>query len=513
MTEGNRGKKRRGQSGVLVVMVALMLLIFISTIAMFLPEENGKKDSKATPVPTVTPTMAATVVEETELLGVVLEVDTEVKVITVYDVKAEQERNLVYIGATTFFDGYGIQMSAAQLTPGGLYQFRIDTKEEWVTTACEAVDRKEDAKEGGVWEKTGVDYFTISQNALTFRGQNYRYSAGVCVMNNGKQISLSDLKSGVDIVTVRGLGQTIYEIVVTKGHGYITLKNHEDFIGGMITIGNTRIDTIEKESSYMVREGTYEVTVDSGEYRGTETITVVRDTTAVFDVFEYGSGPVKKGWLTINIEPLGATLYVDGVKTYYTDGLELAYGTYEFEFTEGGYTSYRAMVHIDQPKQSLSVYLIEQEAGETGSQTGSSGTDGSGGTGSQAGSSETEGSGETTGGSTGGTGTDTESRGETGTGTEQSGSGTSTPTEHTSVSIMHLGQYELELDNAIYILGPEGADIYLDGTYLGKAPLDFEKIIGIYVIKVVLPDGREKEFNVAETDNGDDSYYNFSWID
>ena len=76
-----------------------------------------------------------------------------------------------------------------------------------------------------------------------------------------------------------------------------------------------------------------------------------------------------------------------------------------------------------------------------------------------------------------------------------------------------MNQYELELNNVIYILGPEGSDIYLDGIYLGKAPIDFEKIIGVYVIKVVRPDGSEKEFNVAETDNGEDSYYNFSWID
>lgn len=511
MTEGNRSRKRRRHNGALAVMVVLMLLIFASTIMMFLPEGGNKKTtSKQTPVPTVTPTILDTKAEEAELLGVVLEVDTEVKVITVYDVKAEQERNLIYIGATTFFDGYGIQMSAAQISPGGLYRFMINTKEEWITTACEAVDRTENAEAGGVWEKTGVDRFTVTQNALTFRGQNYRYSAGVCVMNNGKQISLSDLKSGVDIVTVRGIGQTIYEIVVTKGHGYITLQNHEDFIGGTITIGNSRIDTIEKTSSYLVREGTYEVTVDSGEYYGTEFITVPRDTTAVFDVFEYGSGPVQKGWLTINIEPLGATLYVDGVKTYYTDGLELDYGMYQFEFTEGGYTSYKAMVSIDQPKQSLSVYLIEQEGGETGGSVGSSGETSGG---------ETGGEGATSGENTTGGETETGNNTETGSGTEldngteNNGSETSVPTEHSSVSIMHLTQYELDLNSAIYILGPEGSDVYLDGTYLGKAPLDFEKIIGVYVIKIVRPDGKEKEFNVAETDNGDDSYYNFSWID
>ena len=62
----------------------------------------------------------------------------------------------------------------------------------------------------------------------------------------------------------------------------------------------------------------------------------------------------------------------------------------------------------------------------------------------------------------------------------------------------------------IYILGPEGAEIYLDGVLLGKAPIDFEKIIGSYVITIIQEDGTTMLKNMMETDNGSDSYYNFS---
>lgn len=486
MTERQRNGRRRSRNGAVAVMVTLILLILISTVILFLPQDQDKKKGTGKePTPTITPTEGQTKVQE-EVLAVVLEVDTEIKMLTVYDVKKEEQRNIIYIGATTFFDGYGVQMTAAQLEKGGLYQFMIDTKEEWIVTASEAVNRKETAAEGGVWEKTGVDYINITQNAISFRNQNYRYSEGICVMNHGRKISLSELKPGVDVLTVRGQGQMIYEIVVTRGHGYITLKNHEDFLNGIITIGSTRMDTITEEATYLVREGTYDVTVDCGEYKGTEEIIVERDKTAVFDVFNYGSGPVKKGWLTIRVEPLGATLYVDGVKTYYTDGLELEYGTYQFEFSEGGYISYKATVRIDQPRQSISAFLIEQEAAPTAAPEDP--------TEQKTGTSSGENSGENTGG-----------EGDNTTGNETG----ETTHPQTSVSITHLKQYELELNNAIYILGPQGADIYLDGTYLGKAPIDFEKIIGVYKIKVVRADGSEKEYSVAETDNGEDSYYNF----
>ncbi len=480
-----RRNRRKSRNGAIAVMATLILLMILSTALLFLPEEEPKrKNSGATP--TVSPTGRITPLPaETETLAVLLEVDTDAKMITVYDVEKEEQQKLVYTGATTFYDGFGIQLTATQLEKGGLYRFIINTKEEWVSTANEAVDRREKPVNTKVWEKTGVDYVAITDDKISFRGQNYRYTEGLCVMSNGKQITLEDIQPTVDIMTVRGVGQVIYEIVVTKGHGYITLKNHEDFIGGVITIGSTRVDSIYENSSYLVREGTYSVSVEYGEYAGAEDITVARDATAVFDVFEYGSGPIKKGWLTIKVDPLGADLYIDGVKTAYTDGVELEYGTYRFEFAEGGYTSYQATVLIDQPKQSLSVYLIEQE--EAGTNVDGEDT--------------TTNPNETTGGE------DT-----TGNATDDTATGSETDGIMTSVSVTGKG-YELELDNAIYILGPSGAEIYLDGEYLGKAPLNFEKIIGVYVIKVVRTDGGTKEFNVAETDNGEDSFYNFSWID
>ena len=489
----NQGKSRKKKKQNLSIVMTFVLMAFILGITawMLVPEEQPKKSNY---VSTTTPKIEKEDIKiEEEVLAVVLEKDTELKMITVYDVMTEEEKKLVYTGATTFFDGYGVQMSAAQLPAGSLYQFTIDTKEEWISTAKEAVNRSEQKQEGGVWEKTGVSYFTIEEDKISFRNQNYRYSKDVCVMSNGKKISLENIEPSVDIVTVRGLDQTIYEIIVTKGHGYISLSNHEDFIGGMITIGNTRVDSIGEENEYLVREGSYRVTVNHGEYKGTEELVVNRDETEVFDVFEYGSGPIEKGWLRIAVEPLGATLYIDGVKTAYTDGVELNYGTYEFEFTEGGYVSYKATVHISQPQQSLSVYLTEQtgEIPDENDPTNDTETN----------QNQEEDYDQTQ---------DTDNS--LNTEEEDDEQNNESSAVQTSVSIRHLG-YDFNEDNATYILGPEGSEIYLDGEYLGQAPIDFEKIIGSYLITVIKSDGSVKNFNCTEKDDGQDAYYNFSWTD
>lgn len=492
MTEMERNKRKKGRNGTVIVMVTLILLMVLSTALLFLPEEEPKK-KKDPGTPTATPTAAVLPVPETaEVLAVVLDIDTEVKMISVYNVEEEEQQKLVYTGSSAFYDGYGIQVTATQLEKGGLYRFTLNTKEEWISSACEAVDRKEKPEHTDVWEKTGVEYMTIAPDKITFRGQNYRYNEGLCVMSNGRQISLEDLQTTVDVLTVRGRGQVIYEIVVTKGHGYITLENHEDFIGGAITIGSTRMDSIYELSSYLVREGTYTVKVEKGKYVGTEEITVARDATAVFDVFAYGSGPIQKGWLTITVDPLGADLFIDGVKTVYTDGVELEYGTYQFEFAEGGYISYKATVLIDEPKESLSVYLSEQPVEEEPDDEDPT---------KDPNVSEEDDVPGTTG--------DNPDEAEDNTATSEEDD---VPGVMSSVSVTGMG-YELNLNNAIYILGPNGSEIYLDGEYLGVAPMDFEKIIGSYVITVIRTDGAVKNFNCSETDNGNDSYYNFSWID
>lgn len=501
MTEDRRNKRRKSRSGAIAVMITLMLLMLLSTALLFLPEEDAKKKNQGSTNITVAPTTTVTPIPvEKEILAVIFDVDTEVKMITVYNVEEEEQQKLVYTGATKFYDGYGVQLTATQLEKGDLYRFSINTREEWISTANEAVDRRETPENTKVWEKTGVEYMTITQNKISFRDQNYRYTDGICVMNNGKQITLEDLQPTMDVLTVRGVGQNIYEIVVTKGHGYISLKNHEDFIGGVITIGSTRLDSIYETSFYLVREGTYKVTVANGKYSGTEDIVVERDATAVFDVFDYGRGPIQKGWLTINIDPLGADLFIDGEKTAYTDGVELEYGTYQFEFAEGGYISYKATVLIDQPKQSLSVYLTEQPAEEpeedddptSDPEEPKEPEDASGKNGEATGDSTSEDrpqTGEVTGGDT----------------SDFSGI-------MSSVSVMNMG-FKLNMNNAVYILGPTGAEIYLDGEYLGTAPMDFEKIIGSCVITVIRTDGAVKNFNYSESDDGKDCYFNFSWID
>lgn len=492
--ENQRRGKRNSHSGVIALMLTLVILMVFSVVILFLPEEGTRPAGNPSPTQKPSAPSALSItpkpVAEEEYVAVVLSVDRENKMLTVYGVETGEKKNLVYTGGTTFFDGYGIQITAGQLEIGGLYVFTVNTEEAYISYGTEAIDRSENKKDNGIWEKTGVDSLTIADGKLSFRNQNYRYHENVCVMNDGKQISLAELNTKTDIVTVRGKGAMIYEIVVTKGHGTIALKNHEDFVGGTITIGNTRIDTVTETGTYVVREGKYVVSVTCGKYSGTETVVVARDKTTPFDLFEYGRGPIQVCDVTFTVEPLGATLYIDGVKTAYTDGVQLDYGTYKIEFSEGGYLSYTATLHVDEPSMHLSVYLKENEPSPTPEPT-SVPTQAP----TQAPTELPE-------------ITQTPATTVTPTETPQA---TPTPlpeTGRSSVSIQEFG-YQLDLEYAIYVIEPEGAEVYLDEIYLGLVPIDFEKIIGPYELMIIRKDGTISKYQCEGKDDGTDSWYSF----
>lgn len=485
----NQRRKRTSHSGAIALMFTLVILMLFSVAILFLPEGEETQVGKNQPTKKAeNPSgLSVTPSPEEECVAVVLGVEKENKIVTVCVVPEGEKTTLVYTGATAFFDGYGTQITAGQLEVGGLYIFTVNTDKATVSEGKEAVVRTESKEDNGIWEKTGVDSLTITSDKISFRNQNYRYSESVCVMNNGKQISLADINTKTDIVTVRGKGSEIYEIVVTKGHGTIALTNHEDFVGGTITIGNTRIDTVTETGTYVVREGTYVVTVSSGQYSGTETLVVSRDTRTEFNLFEYGRGPIQVCDVTFAVEPLGATLYIDGVKTAYSDGIRLDYGTYQIEFAEGGYVSYTATLRVEEPTMHLTVYLKENVPTPTPEPTA--------------------------------TPTPTADPEVTPTpvatpGITEAPEVTLTPTPtptpgQMSVSIQGLEMYELDFECAIYIIEPEGAEVYLDEIYLGIVPIDFEKIIGSYELMIIKKDGTVSKYQCDGKDDGMDSWYSF----
>ena len=64
----------------------------------------------------------------------------------------------------------------------------------------------------------------------------------------------------------------------------------------------------------------------------------------------------------------------------------------------------------------------------------------------------------------------------------------------------------------MYVEGPAGADVYVDGIYAGVAPVSCAKPVGTHIVTVVQGGQPPKSYTVNNNDDGNDVTYSFSNI-
>ncbi|MGN1084901.1 MAG: PEGA domain-containing protein [Lachnospiraceae bacterium] len=454
----------------LLLAASAMVIILVTVLTLF----SGEKPSVAAGKPTKTPTAATPTqiaAAEHTVLAMVKSVDTEAGTITLYHLEAGGELTLTYGVAADIRSKYGSLTYAASLSFGDIVRVGYDGGNRLVSM--------QESSEH--WELHGVEAFSVTGSVLTVNGVNYKLTDYTIAYCEGEKIELGEVKS-IDRVNLCGLGSEILSICVTKGHGSVKLINCEEFQGAKVTFGNES-HTLEGEPSYLIREGSYTISVTGEKKAAAAEITVARNEQLVIDLYEYGGAPVQTSEVRFRISPFSARLRIDGVLTdYYEQDLTIAYGEHEIEAELGGYVTYKAILTISKPYQTIKIDLPERTASGTSE------------------GSETE------------TGTGAEDSGESGTGedgntdsTDQSGENT---TERRYVAIGEAAGYEYDKEHSTFVLVPEGAVVLIDGISLGAAPVEFEKILGTYTV-TLRKNGNEKEYTVTVEDDGEDVYWKF----
>ena len=175
----------------------------------------------------------------------------------------------------------------------------------------------------------------------------YRYTDTVKVVNNGEFAEIGSLLlDGTDMVDVYGIDNVVYLIKVTSGHGYLTLKNDEEFIGGMIRYGIGKSAEVTEGMRLVLPEGEHEILLENKDCEASAVIKIGNDEETCFDLEGFGPEPVESGELIFKITPEGSLLYVDGVKTSWNGPVNLTLGYHEIEVELGGYLSYNGTLEV-----------------------------------------------------------------------------------------------------------------------------------------------------------------------
>ncbi len=419
--------------------------------------------------------------QEDKVLAVVKAIDTEQKKITLYDINKNELLELSYTSGTNITDKYDKPVTINRIEVGEMVDIDYQKYKNKLT------DMKISTRS---WKYAKVSNLGIDrgENRMKIVSRLYKYDDDIFILNGEEAIPVTDLAEQ-DELTVRGYGDTIYSIVVTRGHGTVILENYDNFLGDYITIGYEAIQRITKDMEITVREGNFNLTVENGAYSATKNITVNRNETSYVSLSDLGPGGGRIGRVTFQISPFGADLFLDGEKISYSDPLELDYGEHKLKVSMKGYTSYQGILTVDAASKTIKVDLPEvssdKEATATESNTSPGNTDTSSGSGTGTGGNTSSGNGDQNGGQNG----------------NQNGNQIGNPGSSSDEDV--------DENHLIYIQAPSGASVYLDGNYKCTAPGSFPKVIGTHVLTFIKEGYETTSYTIEVSDDRLDSYYTF----
>lgn len=385
------------------------------------------------------------------------------------NIQTGKRYTLYYDGATAIFDKYGQAATLAQITPGMLVdlQFYKDTRHLVrlsENTTCFHLEHLEKYK------------LDLDNQTLSYQDKTYRLNSHLTILSDNKEGSLLDINS-IDILSVWGYADQIYSIQITNGHGYLRLRNETYFVGGWIEIGQNIIKQITEDMLIVVPEGTHDVTVSHNGSRATQTIQFVRNEEIAWDLGTVEIAIPKTGTILFTITPDNAKVVIDGAKTDISAPVELTYGVHQITITADGYETLAKYIKVGAASASIAIDLEKSKQNTTNENENDKDTD------------ETE--------------NETETAVKEETSKDISTPDTTTESEAETLEAAST-TYKVHIDS------PEGVEVYLDGNYIGIAPVDFKKEPGNYIITLRKDGYQTRSYTLQVDEEEKDVNFSFS---
>lgn len=290
--------------------------------------------------------------------------------------------------------------------------------------------------------------FDTARGEVAIGEELYKLTSNTQYLSEGKSIELMDLNAA-DILSFQGIGSQVLSVRVERGHGYLRLVNGEKFVGGWIEVGETLIQRITEDMLLLVPEGSYQVNITNRGGGGIKSVEIARNEEFVLDIGDLEIPEPQTGMVLFSLTPSDAQLYIDGEAADASGPVTLEYGLHQMIVRADGYQSITQYIRVAQESASFDIVM---EA----------------------------------------VGTDIEE--------EES----STDPDAAATPDPITDYYK------VYIDAPEGAEVYLDGHYVGISPCSFRKEEGTHVL-ILRKEGYETRSYTVQIDDAEkDMSYSFA---
>jgi hypothetical protein len=429
---------------------------------------------------------------DSEDTAVVVKKNLEERTIQLQNLATSRRYTLTYDGTTKLFDRYDEVVSMEQIQEASLVTVRFYKPDKALTYLKIYPE--------GVYYNN-VQNYTMDLKEGTFRvgDESYNISGHIVVVSGGREVDLMDVNE-MDVLSVWGSNSMIYGINVERGHGYLRLQNETYFLNGWIEVGDKIIRKISEDMLLVVPEGAFRVTVSHKGSSATQEIQFGRNEEMAWDLGEVEITIVQKGSIIFTVTPATAKVSIDGREVDISKPVELEYGLHRMRVTAEGYDTVAQYIKVGEPSANIEIALEQSEEStqeEESSQSKKSEADANESSDSKPVSSKS--------GMKSSNSDKDEEEEEEKPSQKPSNDEEDEESENKSAAVSANAKYR------VYIDAPEGAEVYLDGNYVGVTPTNFPKKEGGYVVTLrragyqtrsytLQIDGEEKDVNYSFTE-------------
>ena len=477
--------KGQRQKNLIKCAAILTAMSFLASGCSFMnPEEEVQETvSKETGFIAMKPGMY-----DSEDMALVVKKDTQAQTIQFQNLSTGKRYTLSYDGATKILDKYDQALSLEQIETGSI----VDAKFYKPKKMLASIKIPKDCISFSNIDQYKLD---IANGKITVGQTTYDFNSNIVVISGEEEAQLMDVNQ-MDVISVWGYNNQIYGINIERGHGYLRLQNDTYFVGGWIEAGQSVIKKITEDMLLTVPEGKLTVSVNNKGSSATQTIDFVRNQEMVWDLGDVEITRIQTGKIVFTLNPANAKVTIDGKNVDASKPVELEYGIHQMTVTADGYDAVAQYIKVAEPSANVSVELEKSEDSDEESET------------SQESSSQESSTAAATEEKLVETSKDKkESEDEETPDTSQSEEQSSQAvdkTESKTSSQTPSTSYKVHIDS------PTGVEVYLDGNYIGVAPVDFAKTAGNYVVTLRKTGYQSRSYTLQIYDEDKDVTYSFS---
>ncbi len=402
--------------------------------------------------------------EERRITAVITGIDLDNNLIDFMDCEDGSARELIYHGGVSVTNTRGKEIGIDTMVCGMVVDivYYNDTLKLVSIAANPYTEVIEDA---------GKLTLDMDEAKAVYNGSTFTLSEYLKVFDDGKEIEPMEI-STEDQVTLNIYGNKLISVIVETGHGYVRLVNQDTYIGGMVEIGYDVIVPVTDDMLIAVREGEYTLRINKNDYCDSMNVSVKKNKETLVDLTSIA---IPTGTATFSITPSDAQIFINGNKL---DGYAYSniYGTYELKIKADGYNTFNGSFKISQAVKVFTIELTELETTEE----------------------------ETTEETTTETAAIVSTTESPATATEETSGQSASDSDASSKPVNTIS------GNIIKVNSPVGVGVYVDGEYVGIAPVSFKKEAGTHNILLYQTGYLIKSYTITATDDGQDDEYNFA---